>query len=306
MSIVSVILSRSSASPDLTEAQHTKALDYLSLQLAIRDRDEITRVLCRSNPDHLTQAVRDGVSAYEPMIRQVHQAVDLSATVGDFQAFMDDMIKLTKPDKKNGGEAKPPSVEDYVKLLHSHMGCSHRFLHQVAKNGKEVTGWFQDYVHKAAAEFRQKEGSTSSVHQSLSKSFDELKAEDKEAVRGEVDAFAAYLDALHASSATRIKDVINNTSSTAYGPGAYLARWQDLLDSTLITPSKAKGPVRTGADSKIKQEGRRDVDGEIKESGVDAKDADKVIKDQTPEPPKTEKTVRLLGPKFRQAVLEMK
>lgn len=307
MSIVSVILSLSSASADLTEAQHTKALEYLSLQLSIRDRDEITRVLCRSNPDHLTQAVRDGVSAYEPMIRQVHQAVDLSATVGDFQAFMDDMIKLTKPDKKNAsGEAKPPSVEDYVKLLHSHMGASHRFLHQVAKNGKEVTGWFQDYVHKAATEFRQKEGSTSTVHQSLSSAFDQLKSEDKEAVRKEVDAFAGYLDALHESSAARIKDVIKNTSSTAYGPGAYLARWQDLLDSTLITPAKAKGPVRTGADGKVKQEGRRDVDGEIKESGVDAKDADKAIKDKTPEVPKTDTTVRLLGPKFRQVILEMK
>ena len=33
------------------------------------------------------------------------------------------------------------------------------------------------------------------------------------------------------------------------GPGAYLARWQNLLDNTLITPAKAFGDVRTGADT---------------------------------------------------------
>ena len=307
LSIVSVILSLSSASADLSDKQHTKALEYLSLQLALHDRDEISRVLCRSNPDHLTQAVRDGVNAYEPMIRQVPQAVDLSTTVGDFQAFMDDMIKVTKTgtSKKNGGEAKAPSVEDYVKLLHNHMGSCHKFLHQVAKNGKEVTGWFQDYVHKAAADFRQTETSPSvSITKSLAAGFDELKPDEQTAVRDEVDAFASYLDALHTSSAARVRDVINNKSSTAYGPGAYLARWQDLLDSTLITPSKAKGPVRQGADKSIKQEGRRDVDGEIKESGIDTKEADKVIKEQTPSVPSAATTVRLLGPKFRQLVLD--
>jgi hypothetical protein len=135
MSIVSTILALSSASPDLSEKQHTLALEYLSLSLAVRDRNKIIDVLCHNSPDHLTQAVRDGVAAYDPMIRQVHQAVDLSATVGDFQAFMDDMFKVAKP-KKDG---KPASVEDFVQLLHSHMGASHRFLHQVAKNGKEVT-----------------------------------------------------------------------------------------------------------------------------------------------------------------------
>ena len=71
MSIVSTILSLSSASPDLSEKQHKLALEFLSLSLAVRDRNKIIDVLCHNSPDHLTQAVREGVSAYEPMIRQV-------------------------------------------------------------------------------------------------------------------------------------------------------------------------------------------------------------------------------------------
>jgi hypothetical protein len=298
MSIVSTILALSSASPDLGEKQHTLALEYLSLSLAVRDRNKIIDVLCHNSPDHLTQAVRDGVAAYDPMIRQVHQAVDLSATVGDFQAFMDDMFKVAKP-KKDG---KPASVEDFVQLLHSHMGASHRFLHQVAKNGKEVTQWFKDYVHQVTGNFR-KENTSPSIYESLSTAFDKLKPDEQEKVRKEVDASAKYLDELNASSAARISDVISNKASTAYGPGAYLARWQELLDSTLVTPETAKGPVRTGASPSVKQEARRDVDGESKGTGVDLKQADKIVGDKTPEAPSSEMTIKLLGPKFRELLL---
>ncbi|KAG9645736.1 hypothetical protein KCU64_g10806, partial [Aureobasidium melanogenum] len=298
MSIVSTILSLSPASPDLSEKQHKLALEYLSLSLAVRDRNKIIDVLCHHNPDHLTQAVRDGVHAYEPMIRQVHQAVDLSATVADFQAFMDDMIKVAKP-KKDG---KPPSVEDFVNLLHSHMGASHRFIHQVAKNGKEVTQWFKDYVHQVSANFKQ-EHTSPSIFDSLSTAFDGLKPDEQDKVRKEVDASAKYLDELYASSAARIRDVISNKSSTPYGPGAYLARWQELLDSTLVTPETAKGPVRKGASASVKQEARRDVDGEVKESGVELKQADKIVGDKTPDAPSAETTLKLLGPKFREFLL---
>lgn len=301
MSIVTTILSLSSTSPDLGEAQHKLALDYLSLSLAVRDRNKIIDVLCHHNPDHLTQAVRDGVAAYEPMIRQVHQAVDLSATVGDFEAFMNDMIKVAKP-KKEGSESKPPTVEDFVKLLHNHMSASHRFLHQVAKNGKEVTQWFKEYVHKASANFKQEHASPS-IFESLSAAFDQLSPQDQDKVRSEVDATSKYLDDLHASSAARIRDVILNKASTPYGPGAYLARWQELLDATLVTPETAKGPVRKGASSSVKQEARRDVDGEIKETGVDLKQADKVVGDKTPDVPSVETTLKLLGPKYRELLL---
>lgn len=300
MSIVSVILSLSSASPDLTEAQHAKALEYLSLNLSIRDRDEIIRVLCHHNPDHLTQAIRDGVNAYTPMIRQVHQAVDLSSFVGDFENFLTDMIKMSKPGsgKRDKGGARPPSVEDYVDLLHRYQNSTHRFLHQVAKNGKEVTQWFQDYCHDAAKEFQQPSENETSVTDSLNSAFQKLSAEDQTAVRKEIDAYAAYLDALHASSADRIRDVVSNRSSTAYGPGAYLARWQDLLDSTLITPNKAEGPVRTGGSKSVKEEARKDVDGEDK-GGVSEKVAERTVRDKTPVVPGSEATRRLLKDGFR-------
>jgi Mg2+ and Co2+ transporter CorA len=145
MSIVSVILAVSSVSSELTEVQHEKALEYLSLHLAIRDRQQIVKVLCQRNPDILTAAIRDAVDAYAPMIRLLHEAVNLSDTLWDFEQFLTDMLKVAQPAGVKGQE-KLPSVEDFVDLLHRHQKSCHKFIHQFAKNGKEMAGWWRDYV----------------------------------------------------------------------------------------------------------------------------------------------------------------
>jgi len=312
MSIVAVILalsSTSTAGDELTEAQHTKALEYLALNLAIRDRQEIVRVMCHRNPDHVTAAIRTGVEAYTPMIRYVHQAVNLSDTIWDLERFITDMLAISKPKGKKG-EEKPPSVEDYVDLLHRHQDSSHKFLHQVASKGEEVTRWWHEYVDYAASQFKDdadppnseaavsESAKKGAVRKELNAAFESMSAEDQKAVQGEVNAYAQYMDDLHTASAARISAVIKRTQATPYGPGAYLARWQHLLDTTEVTPDKAKGPVRTGHSRSVKEEGRKDIDG--KATGfVTEEQAEKVVDEKTPHAPNVEKTLRLLGPKFR-------
>ncbi|KAF2767906.1 hypothetical protein EJ03DRAFT_390177 [Teratosphaeria nubilosa] len=257
VSIVSVIMAMSSHSTELSEKQHANALEYLALHLAIRDRQQIVKVLCKRNPDHLTAAIKDAVDAYTPMIRHVHQAVNLSDTIWDFERFVTDMLKIAKPSGAKG-EEKPPSVEDFVDLLHRHQSSSHKFLHQFAKNGKEVTGWWQDYVHYAAAQFKQggnpppsdlavpeDVATAGGVMKGIEKAFADLSKDDQEVVKKELSAYSKYLDDLHSASAARVSAVIKRTHSTPYGPGAYLARWQHLMDTTLITPGTAKGPLYT-------------------------------------------------------------
>jgi len=300
-SIISTILSLSSTDTDITDAQHSKALEYLLLQLSIRDRTEIVRVLCKSSPDHLTTAIREGVSAYEPIIRQVHEAADLSGTLWDAEQFINDLIKTSKV----GDNADPPSVEDFVSLLHTHQGSMHRFLHQVAKNGPEVTKWFQDFCKSSSANFKVDESSDKySVKTALENAFEDLEAKDRQTIQKELDAYTKYLDALHASSASRIDDVIANKSSTSHGPGAYLARWQELLDSTEITPLQQNGPVRLGQNREVKADTRKDVDGEQPASSIDVKEADKLVTESSPEPPNMKTTISLLLPNFGQILLK--
>lgn len=312
-SIITVILSLSSESAELPEKQHVTALEYLSLSLGVRDRQEIVRVLCQRNPDHLTAAIRDGVDAYTPMIRDVHQAVNLSDTLWDFERFVTDMLKISKPQGKKG-EEKPPSVEDFVDLLHRHQTSSHKFLHQVAKNSKPLMETWRQYVHKAASQFNANEKPPESAsvvpdsvasggaREKMEEAYSKLGKEDQQAVKSELEAYDKYLKDLHTASAARISAVIKKSHSTPYGPGAYLARWQQLMDSTPVTPDKPKGPVRYGGSRSVKEAGRKDIDGE--ESGfVNEDEAEKVVDERTPEMPNIEKTLELLGERFREILI---
>jgi hypothetical protein len=309
-SIITVLLSLSSESPDLSDKQHAKALEYLSLTLAVRDRQEIVRVLCQRNPDHLTAAIRDGVDAYTPMIRDVHQAVNLSDTLWDFERFLTDMLKMSKPQGKKG-EEKPPTVEDFVDLLHRHQTSSHKFLHQVAKNSKPLMDTWKSYVRSAAAQFNAhtKPPSTASVvpdsvasggaHKKLQEAFSALSQDDQQAVKAELEAYDKYIKDLHTASAARISAVIKRTHSTPFGPGAFLARWQQLMDSTPVTPDKPQGPVRYGGTRSVKEAGRKDIDGE--EAGFVGEDEkEKEVGEKTPQMPSIEKTVELLGQRYRE------
>jgi hypothetical protein len=249
--------------------------------------------------------IQDGVSAYTPMIRQVHEAVNLSDTVWDFERFVTDMLKMSKPSGPKGQE-KPPSVEDYVDLLHRHQSSSHKFLHQVAKNGKEVTGWWKEYVDMVVQSFRRnedgrKEGSKGDVREMMEKAFTSLSADDQAAVKKELDAHQKYLDDLHAASAARITAVIDRSRSTPFGPGAYLARWQNLLDHTEISPKTAKGPVRKGANKGVREEGRKDAEGN-EEGFVSEEHVQKVVGGSTPQAPEVQRTIELFGERFREAL----
>lgn len=304
MSIVAVILSLSSVSAELSEQQHEKALEYLSLHLSIRDRSEIIRVLCNRNPDLLTAAIKEGVDTYTPTIRHVHQAVNLSDTLWDFERFVTDTLKIAKPSGSKG-EGQTPTVDAFVDLLHRHQGSCHKFLHQVAKNGKELISWWQEYVHQAAAQFRSHEKppasesvvsakmSTGGIRESMDSAFAELPPSDQESIKKELSAHSKYVDELHSASAARISAVIKRDQSTPFGPGAYLARWQQLMDNTRITPATARGPVRFGNNKSVREESRKDIEGE-KAAGEQAVGA------KMPAAPMPEVTLRLLAAKFRE------
>ena len=330
-SIASIILSEASIPSNLAEAQHEQALDYLAIQLAIRDRKQITRVLCHTQPDHLTEAVRDVVTAYEPVIRSLHNAVDLSETLTDFEHFLKDMIHISKlphrvEKNKSQNEVPTSTVGDYVQLLKKHQSSCHKFLHQCAKNGKEVTSWFHDWARNAAAAFRcQSDAANSSSNEfgcsagesaapltsDLESTFTALPKTDRDTTLRIVNAHAEYLAKLHAASALRLASVVNSPASGSpisrhkphqhlfqslsrpgsrpssspssrttspargapshspvesdLGPGAFLARWQALLDDTAITPATAEGEIRYGRNADVQRGSKVDVDGENKD-----------------------------------------
>lgn len=321
--------------PDLTPEHHSQAADYFAIQLSIRDREEIISIFCKSNPDILTQVVREGVDAYEPIIRQIHNAVDLGAGMTDLENFMTDFVKLcryAKVNKKNGnGSApvEPPSVEDFLDLLNKHVNSSHRFLHQICKNGEELAGHYRIYLKEILKEFRISPESTppqtpggptekkqdkppaidaatlsktaaGAMTQPLNDLVAALPASDRTAALKTLDAYAAYLAALHVFSDRRMKSALALDNATTLGPGAYLQRWRDLLNRTPITPETAKGPVRSGKSDSVRDGAMVDVGGEKLGERVTAAEEREV-----PVPPDVSEVVRLCGQGFRDLVREM-
>jgi len=326
-SILAVIFEQNSLDPhSLSEEQYEILQDFLSVNLSMKDRKAIEAIICQQQPDVLTQAIRELVEAYDPIIRGVHNAYDLSSGLLDLQNFLDDFIKLGKPPtaSKNGkpdGTSTPqdlPKVEDYVSLLRKHIPSVHRFLHSVAKNGVDVTREYREYVKKAATHFRPPHkshskhaksesssppSSTSSMQPEaagamtpyLSTMVSHLPTAQRTLVLQQLDDHSAYLTAIDCLSRDRLRVILSGSSEegTRYGPGLYLARWQNLIDSTLITPKTPVGPVRTGRDVDVRNRAGVDVSGEKKVIDLN-------LEEGVPEAPDVGNVVELLGPKFRE------
>ncbi|KAL9123719.1 MAG: hypothetical protein Q9217_006878 [Psora testacea] len=309
-SIVACILSQDQDTDDLAEEQHTMALDYLAIQLSIRDRDQLIRIICHNQPDLFTISVRTLVTAYEPIIRALHKAVDLSSGVSDLQEFLNDLISLAKADKKTE-QAKPPMVEDFCRLLMKHQGSSHRFIHQILKKGPELSQWYREYIAHAAAQYKRNNherkcmraaGDFTSDLQSMYKN---LAKQEKSKIASELDRHSEYLASLVDSSTDSMRKIITNigkgVSLQANGPGIYLTKWQSLIDETEITPEMVEGDVRTGRSQSVKDATQVDTDG-TKKSPMAAKRVEEVFE---PPLPDVSETVRLLSPVFREYLANM-
>lgn len=240
LSIVLTILADAGKPSDMKEETHKLALEYLSCKLSIRDRNEIVRVGCHSHPDHLTTMVRSLFTAYEPIIRHFHNAVDLSDTVSDFQAFITDMLKVARiqPPGKDG-QTTVPTVGDFVQLLRKHQYSSHKFIHQLCSKGDEVTRWYLEWAKRAASQFRREisafqdasenqdsaDQHSNYEHESpkdagdltepLNQLFAKLPSETRSKVIPILDQTAEFIDEMHKSSLQRLADVLHSTPTNA-------------------------------------------------------------------------------------------
>ncbi|KAH7630084.1 PX-associated-domain-containing protein [Sordaria sp. MPI-SDFR-AT-0083] len=253
-SIISTIFneSRRGLMKSLSKEQHEQCLEYLSTLLAIRDRDEIIKILCKQNPDLFTQAVRDFIGSFEPMIRAVHQNIDLREHVSAAESFLTDLIETSKAkdspvtisstltaDKTL--ETRAPSIEDYVGLIRRHRQSAYNFVHQVAKNCPEIKEDFLEYCKKTLAQFRQKQpekqpstsatpsnnsnsqtiettrlrkGAAGSLSTDIQALFTALPPSIKPQILAAADAHATYLSSLEDLSLKRMQHILDDLDVT--------------------------------------------------------------------------------------------
>ncbi|KAL5116666.1 hypothetical protein ACEQ8H_005415 [Pleosporales sp. CAS-2024a] len=298
-SIVAVILESAETAVEvdsLSEGQHTIAMEYFSTYLSIRDREELTKISCKLQPDTMTAMVRQIVTAMDPIIRAIHNAVDLSGTIHDTESFLTDLVRVSKPRKKGSRsrqasrESSParatpasmadqegsevPTVEDYVQLLRRHAPSMHKFAHQVTKNAPDLANDYLQYAKRIFSEFKvdeharaaeeRGEGGAGNMTAPLHAMFSSLPKEKQDELKTLLDEHERHLGELKNTSLSRLQSIMQPCSGqskrsgggTRHGPGMYLSRWNSLLDSTLLSPASAQGEVRRGWQVKGELDGK--------------------------------------------------
>ncbi|KAI4090291.1 MAG: hypothetical protein LQ344_004839 [Seirophora lacunosa] len=309
ISIAEAILAGETAEHPLSKSCHKLALDYLSIQLAIRDREKLIEVLCHHQPDLLTTAIRELVKVYDPIIRALHNAVDLASGVSDGQAFIDDLINLSLIDKGKGSNVA--TVQDFVHLLQKHAGSSHVFIHQALKNGKELSEWYHEYTRKAVEQYKQDSNvELTSPHVAaagdctamLDRLVSAVSGEEQRIVIEELDRYAEFLESLGGRSREQMHNIIraslasdSSNAKTDGNPGMFLYKWKNFMDETTITPGPEGGPPRTGESESVKDATAVDVDGSKAATAVPTGDGEA----RHVKPPAVGNVLRLLAPGFK-------
>lgn len=311
-SIVQVILKeqRTELADSLNKEQHRMCLDYYSALLSVRDRDVLTNLLCKQPPDLLTRAIKEFVAAYDPFIRTIHNGVSLSDHLGDLQTFIGNFIETSTPN-----DDRPVSVEDYVALLYADRHLLLKFIHAIAAKAPTIWETLRVWSNNSIVKFRQEtttDGADkiSTMDLELSQLVAALDQPTQEAVLAAVDSHATYLASLRSLSDSRLNQLAKRANDadtfgdSPAGPGMYLARWQTILNETLITASKRGGkknsaPARHGSDVRhLSTEGKVGVGGSL--SGAAA------LAGEAGEPPAPDVGVVLsnLLPRFHRLVQE--
>jgi hypothetical protein len=260
-SIVTIICEENSLSK-LEGSSHGLALKYVGLSASLRDRENLSRLICKSTPDLLTQTIREGIYAYDPIIRKCHQSVDLSTSCQNLEDFFKDFFGLFGEDpipeddpshddhSTDASKDHKATVEDIANVLRKHQSGIHRFCHQLVMNGGAVATQYRSYAKTAATHFKVPEedmnrqsGSTiasTTLNAHLSAIVAELSTEDRKKATSSLDDYAAYLSALSAVSADRLNGLMEGDNPPV-GPGAFLARWNTLMEAEPSTPLEPEG-----------------------------------------------------------------
>jgi hypothetical protein len=329
-SIISIIVEEADLA-SLSETDHEIAMEYLAFYSSVRNRQQLEKIVCKSQPDLLTQTIREGIAAYEPLIRNVHRVVDLSAANWDLECFLTDFMALFPKQSSSlygatddgGHSAKSVGVDQVAAVLRKHQRSLHRFLHNAFKKSEEITDDYRAYVKNAAVQFRSLQPSSAApaddyagdTTPALQEVFARLSSENQKKVEDALDGYAAYLMALDSVSDDRLRGVLEESVEDAEdqpiegqlpGPGTYLARWTSILGSTPITPLNPTGKVRYGTARARKP--KAPANGGAKTPTTPAEPAPPEVESHFfwPEPPTdTDIVISLLGGPFKERLAEI-
>lgn len=235
---------------DMAQAQHTAALEYLSLRLSIRDRRQGIQAICKEKPDLLSDIIKESMTIIEPFLKILHDGkFDLGKTVNLQKAFTEDFIKTAKITKNH-----TPGVADFFALLKRQLPLAWSTLHEASTRCPALHGMAYEWCRDALEKFRSTESSpyggdlrTCAMTGPLLGLFNSLGTQEREAVLTVLNDQSYFITRTRAESRRRLQDVLDKRCTTdSIGPGPVLPRWHGLLDTSTLTATTPRGQPRTG------------------------------------------------------------
>jgi len=243
------------------------------------------------------------------------------------QSFLIDLLKLCKPQTSS----PPPAVADFLVLLEKYGHLSHKVTYTVRIKAPEISALYKDCAGVAIAKFRKANTHSDNgtpISAALVVAYKGLSEQQRLQIQMEVESYRLHLDSLYASSKESIRNVLasykqsksvdsnpsqvdlqsdsatTQITSDEKGPGVFITRMQHLLDSTLITPDKLDGEIRTGKDDNVRCASRRDIEEKIaddtKQNVIDVEEKNK----NAPNWPETPVTLKYMLPVLQKLIKE--
>lgn len=222
LSIVAAILNKTDIKPD----EHADLLSLLELSLARRDRVELIRILTAD--ETLPNAVNTFFKFFFPIIEELHRAVDLSAGMADMQAFLTDLIALSR---------ESGSASRFYELVTKHEGSFVRFANQILNKSPTLTegytGWYRHCLKAYTARQLDVGALLGGVPESK-----------RPEVEAELDAYAAYMLDKERISIDRLGKMLGKGDADGGGFGEWLGVLSDVQRSSPVTPRQPKTEAR--------------------------------------------------------------
>ena len=230
-----------SSSTSSSSDYHSTLLTYLSNLLSVRDRTTIADALANTTPDLLSTAVRDMVDAWEPILRTLHQNLDIRVYMENSQQFMDDFLTCAKIK-----EGKPaPTVGEFAAMLNRQRPWLFEWLQSAGAKCPELAQEFRQWA-KSSARMCMRSKQEQEFCDQVTKLWEGLAETRRAEIGGVLDKHADRLDSMKQSSRIRLQKVVDSMGSSTVTDALATAPSSSISSGANTAPTLSRTMKRLG------------------------------------------------------------
>jgi hypothetical protein len=209
--------------------------------------------------------LKDIITIFYTPLAQVYKAASIADSLGDLQAFINDMIRTVEAVEELAQEDPGRTVQTFIDLVQRHEQSFYTFVHNVHSKGKGLFDSLMDWIELFLSYAREGLGAPLDLEVLLPHD-----GPERAAIMKEVDAVAQYHYKLKVAHEEKVRRRFAGASGAA--AEGETAEEAALLDSVMA--SLNIGDTTVGAAGEIAIEESEDTTDDEDESGDDGEQSD--------------------------------